>query len=64
MKTNKFARQRKTLVEHGYTIFDPTYFIYVFQKEKDFGEYFLKYFPDIKEMFSQITKENLNNSYC
>lgn len=33
-------------------------------KKKDFGEYFLKYFSDIKEMFSQITKENLNNSYC
>ena len=64
MKTNKFARQRKALVEHEYTIFDPAYFIYVFQKEKDFGEYFLKYFSDIKEMFSQITKENLNNSYC
>lgn len=61
LKTNKFARQKKALVEHGYTIFDPAYFIYVFQKEKDFGEYFLKYFSDIKEMFVQITKENLDN---
>lgn len=67
LKTNKFGRQRKALVEHGYTRFDPDYFTYVFQKEKDFGEYFLKYFSDIKEMFSQITKENLNNIknfYC
>lgn len=61
LKTNKFARQIKALVEHGYTRFDPEYFVYIFQKEKDFGEYFLKYFSDIKEMFSQITKENLNN---
>ena len=47
LKTNKFGRQRKALVEHGYTRFDPDYFTYVFQKEKDFGEYFLKYFSDI-----------------